>query len=272
MIYPEEGDLFTAASDPLTDPAVLSKIFAEEDPHEELLEALVRNPEIDQKILVFGALHGSVTVQCVVLMHPKASLSLIKIVLGSILSRRVSDVEAQIENLNSIPELYTFLVTEIASKTTFVYSHVLTSLLRNPSVPALFINEQLNKLDAFKYIIPDIFEDSRVSEALLINAACSQNIDKRVAVANNESLPSSLLLVLARDSAVEVLGAAKRNLNFPIERTAAMHIAAYDSYTWRPSYLIKLESKADEFLSNMGMPSNDLEGIPLSWKLRMIAE
>lgn len=61
------------------------------------------------------------------------------------------------------------------------------------------------------------------------------------------------------------------NLNCPFELSAAFHLDNLESYKWRPSYVLELEARVNKHLTFIS-GEGPWEELPLSWKLRMLAE
>jgi hypothetical protein len=64
---------------------------------------------------------------------------------------------------------------------------------------------------------------------------------------------------------------AYANLNCPFELSAVFHVDNMENYKWRPSYLLGLEAKVNEHLTLIS-GEGPWEDLPLSWKLKIIAE
>jgi len=268
MNYPPAGYVKNAAGDPLTEISILREIFVKNKTGP-VICALAGNPSIDSEILDRLVSGGAMATQYAALSNPKITLSAIKqIVIPASYDKRI---DASVSALESISEIYEYFVEKIASKTSFPHVLLLTSLLRNPNIPSDFLHEQLDEPSYKSYLTADIFEDPRIDMKFMEKAAYSRHSEERAAVASNPSLPVSLLKVLAYDRMVEVGAAAKRNLNFPLRQTARMHIEMFDSYSYRPSLLKNLETKADQALAELIGDSKDWDGLPLRWKLQMIA-
>ena len=252
---------YRASTDPLTPVVLLRELY--ELNNIEVWCDLAAHPSLPLDILeellvvkVFG-------LDSTLILNPQLTLIQVKTIVSSALS---IDLDA-LDRYGSIIEIFDALMVTGAYKK----SHVFTSaLLCNPLISAEDFNVRV-KLHA--HVLKDgrFFADERLD---MSSWSYFSNPSPWVlsGLLHNPSISTELLLCLrglAKLSRESKIGLS--NLNCPLDLSAWYHLERLAEYKWSPSYLLKLEAQANEYLALISA-EGPWEDLPLSWKLRMIAE
>lgn len=116
-----------------------------------------------------------------------------------------------------------------------------------------------------------VYSDSRFDVDNLKFNQYDSNLLLAVLANKNASLKTLLKLTNQFDKSLNFDDVVFENLNYPIQFSAEYHRERLTSYKWRPTYLIGLDSKVNEYLVDI-MGTGPWEDLPLSWKLEMIKE
>jgi hypothetical protein len=252
---------YRASTDPLTPVALLRELYELND--SEVWCDLAANPSLPLGILeellaakVFG-------LDLTLILNPQLTLMQVKALVSAALS---VDLDA-LDRFESTIEIFDALMVTGAYKESYVFT---SALLCNPHVSAEDFNVRV-KLHAHVLNDEQFFADARLD---MSNWAYFLNPNPwaRRGLLHNPSIPPELLVHLrkkANRSSEPKIGLS--NLNCPIELSASYHLEKLDDYRWSPSYLLGLEAKVNEHLI-LTTGDGPWEDLPLSWKLRMLAE
>jgi len=183
----------------------------------------------------------------------------------------------ELESSKSVVEIFDRLLPSVRVEYNAFLSKLLCSpLINEEDFRARFrIEEEDSKLALWAVSVHSQFTPSAsdYGSALdFMRSQVSSSISRGMnIIANKNASPEFLAEALkyaTRDNNIEYC--VYHNLNCPIELSARWHFDHIEDYRWSPSYMIELESTANEYI-NRAMGKVPLEDLPLTWKLRMIA-
>jgi hypothetical protein len=291
------NDLMSAANDPLTPPAVLWQIFDDHNSHDVLgmtecysLAELAFNPAlpVDLFSILLVKLKQAEDMLSVAPMPPMAYDFLSNFFLSPLTTfEQVLSIVCDSANLRDIVGL-----EELRSSRTVVelfdglrplldfrHKYFMSMLLCSPLVSGedfrarIDFKEQPLTLDLWNIVINSRFIPTPVDYERFLKALVDGSLSNSVRsiILNENASPAFLVEVLGHAEDGYVLSNwVYQNLNCPIELSASFHLKNLESYRWRPSYVLGLKLKLDEYLTSM-QGEGPWEDLPLSWKLKMVA-
>ena len=285
-----------ASLDPLSSPALLSRLYydyaGEETSGAYLyhLSNLARNPSLPSDVFsaLFAKLMGYES------SEPKQAPQLAALscffVSPLVTFEQVLSIVRYANELNhfvSVEELETCkTVIEIFDKimifATGRHRIFFSNLLCSPMVSAEdFISRVRNIAFQNKLIYSTVYADYRfvpnafeyVFASKFVDSENARNFDRAVGIVTNPHADSVFLAELFANAEghIKIEELAYGNLNCPLELSAGYHTDNMESYKWRPSYLLELETRVNQRLT-LTAGEGPWEDLPLSWKLKMIAE
>ena len=294
IVIPDEFfDVRRAASDPLTHPSILRKIFTMAgtfdglDGHPVYLSDLAGNPAVPrdlfdsllEKAHIFGGICADKTFAMEIFSYFFSNpLITFKQVLSIVYSIDILDGDSEnpteLSSCETVVEVFDKLIlTEISTRS----KSFLTKLLCSPLVSDEDFKFRVedkdirSKLDNWDLLDNPRFVPSAADydSAFYFITDGKEKLERGVLgiLLNKNVSPEFLVNVLGYGG--EHIAFVYENLVCPIEFSAAYHIERLNGYKWRLSYLVELEVKVDEYITRTqgGGPWGDL---PLSWKLEMV--
>jgi len=293
----ERYDMDSAAADPLSSPALLSRLFHDyesqdkTEPYPLHFSALARNPSLSPQI--FAALLVKLQeyedsfdvnlaymddVRSYFFLNPLTTFEqVLSIVISSKTLRTVVE-DVNFEGCRTVVEIFDKLVPLVEVRSNYFLSRLLCSPLVSVEdfrirLATESIQRRLDNWIVFSssHFIPTSDDYSRALNDL--SSMKSSDFERGLGVVHNENATPEFLREALEHAGGQdsVVGWAYENLNCPIELSARFHSENIEDYRWRPSFLHPFEHKVDKRLA-LTVGSGPWEDLPLSWKLRMIAE
>jgi hypothetical protein len=289
-------DLDHASRDPLSSPTLLRRLFYDYANHDGLvfhdyhLSNLACNPSLPSDMLIpllvslkevenkFPEKHMSLEMLSSFFSSPLVTFEqLLDLICNATNLKNVAGVK-ELRSCNTAIEIFDGLVPLLETRRKLFLSKLLYSpLISDEDFQLRILDEEVKaKLDNWTIYSSSRFipSDADYSSALdsLVQGSYAE-FDHALSILANVHSSAEFLAEAIRyaggQESVELW--IYENLNCPIELSAHFILKNMDEYQWRPSYLQAFNLKADEYLKKI-QSDGPWEDLPLSWKLKIIAE